>query len=305
MRGLSEVEAAERLRTEGDNELSSSRPRSVLAIAVDVVREPMFLLLVGAGAVYLVLGDVPEALILLSFVLFVIGITFYQERKTERALEALRDLSSPRALVVRDGEQRRIPGREVVRGDILVLSEGDRVPADGVVLSCTNLSTDESLLTGESAPVGKAAMGRTDGAAGGGRPHPNPLPKGEGNGPHLDRISGEGTGRRSDAFPEGTGTGGRLQPLLEGEETVAVSPPGGDGLPFVYSGTLVVRGQGVARALATGTRTQMGRIGRALQRVQIEETRLQRDTRDLVRLLALVGLGLCAAILFLFLLTNR
>src|SRR3990172_7017543 len=183
MRGLSEVEAAERLRTEGDNELSSSRPRSVLAIAVDVVREPMFLLLVGAGAVYLVLGDVPEALILLSFVLFVICITFYQERKTERALEALRDLSSPRALVVRDGEQRRIPGREVVRGDILVLSEGDRVPADSAVLSCVNLSVDESLLTGESGPVRKtAAEEGVRGQGSGVRASPEQGVRGQGSG---------------------------------------------------------------------------------------------------------------------------
>ena len=91
---------------------------------------------------------------LLGFVFVVIGITFYQERKTERALEALRDLSSPRALVIRDGKQRRIAGREVVYGDIIVLSEGDRVPADAVLLSCTNFSVDESLLTGESC-IGK------------------------------------------------------------------------------------------------------------------------------------------------------
>jgi len=73
------------------------------------------------------------------------------------ALEALRDLASPRALVIRDGVQKRISGREVVRGDIIVLSEGDRVPADAIVLSCVNLSVDESLLTGESVPVRKSS----------------------------------------------------------------------------------------------------------------------------------------------------
>src|SRR5512136_2503748 len=155
--GLSEVEAAERLKQEGYNELPSSKQRSIFVIALEVVREPMFLLLVACGIVYLVLGDVEEALMLLGFVFVVMGITLYQERKTERALEALRDLSSPRALVIRDGVEKRIAGRDVVRGDLLVLKEGDRVPADAMLLSSLNLSVDESLLTGESVPVRKIA----------------------------------------------------------------------------------------------------------------------------------------------------
>ena len=155
--GLSEAEAARRLRGEGYNEIPSAKRHSILAIAWGVVREPMFLLLLACGTIYLLLGDVQEALMLLGFVFVVLGVTLYQERKTERALEALRDLSSPRALVIRDGQRRRIAGREVVRDDLLVLAEGDRIPADAVVLSCTNLSTDESLLTGESVPVRKVA----------------------------------------------------------------------------------------------------------------------------------------------------
>ena len=154
--GLSREEAAARLAQDGRNELPSARPRSLFAIAAKVVLEPMFLLLLACGAIYLLLGDKGEALMLLGFVLVVVSISFFQERKTERALEALRDLSSPRALVIRNGEQRRIPGREVVRGDLLVLSEGDRVPADAVLLSGVNVSVDESLLTGESVPVRKA-----------------------------------------------------------------------------------------------------------------------------------------------------
>ncbi len=143
--GLSERQVSERLNKEGFNELPSSKGRSVFAIAFGVIREPMFLLLAACGMIYLVLGDLQDALMLLGFVFVVMGITLYQERKTERALEALRDLSSPRARVIRDGQVRRIPGREVVREDILVLAEGDRVPADAVVLSCANLSVDESL----------------------------------------------------------------------------------------------------------------------------------------------------------------
>jgi Ca2+-transporting ATPase len=130
LKGLSEAEAAQRLRSEGYNELPSAKSRSVFNIAFEVIREPMFLLLIACGIIYLILGDLEEALILLFFVFVIMGITFYQERKTERTLEALRDLSSPRALVIRDGEQKRIVGRDVVRGDILLLNEGDRVPAD-------------------------------------------------------------------------------------------------------------------------------------------------------------------------------
>ena len=155
VRGLSHTEAQEILRTDGPNELPSARPRSFWSIAAGVVREPMFMLLIAGGIIYLLLGDLQEALLLLSFVFVVIGITLNQERKTENALQALRNLSSPRARVIRSGEEMRIPGTEVVRGDTVIIAEGDRVPADGVVLSSTNLSTDESLLTGESMPVRK------------------------------------------------------------------------------------------------------------------------------------------------------
>ena len=128
-----------------------------MGIALSVLREPMLLFLVVCGALYLILGARQGALLLLGFVFLVIGITFVQERKTERAVEALRDLTSPRALVVRGGQRLRVAGREVVSGDIVVLSEGDRVPADGLVLAAVSLTTDESLLTGESAPVRKMA----------------------------------------------------------------------------------------------------------------------------------------------------
>ena len=97
--GLAEVEAARRLQEEGYNEIPSTRRQSIFAIVLEVVREPMFLLLVACGTIYLLLGDVQEALMLLGFVFVIMGITIYQHRKTERALEALRDLTSPRAEV--------------------------------------------------------------------------------------------------------------------------------------------------------------------------------------------------------------
>ncbi|MGC1455381.1 MAG: cation-translocating P-type ATPase [Nitrospirota bacterium] len=244
--GLSEQEAADRLRREGFNELPSSKQRSIFAIAFDVVREPMFLLLVACGTIYLILGDLREAIMLLGFVFVVVGITLYQERKTERALEALRDLSSPRALVIRDGKQKRIAGREVARGDVIVLNEGDRVPADAAILSCTNLSIDEALLTGESVSVRKTSCAE-------------------------------------------------LPPMAR---------PGGDDLPFVFSGTLVVTGQGIATVLSIGVGTEMGKIGKALQGVEIEETPLQKETGKIVRNLAFIGLFMCALVVIVYGLTR-
>ncbi len=155
--GLSSEEAERRLKEEGLNEVAPRKRRTVFRIAFDVFKQPMFLLLVFAGGVYLILGETREALVLLSFVLLIMGITFFQERRAERALDALRNLSSPRALVIRDGRQTRVAGVEVVRDDILVLNEGDRVPADASVIACSNLVVDESLLTGESVPVHKIA----------------------------------------------------------------------------------------------------------------------------------------------------
>ncbi len=156
LNGITSKEAQEKLKNGGYNELPQSKKRSVLQIALSVIKEPIFLLLVASGSIYFFLGDVTEGLVLLSFVFVVMGITIFQERKTENALDALKNLSSPRALVIRDGQQIRVPGREVVTDDIIILAEGDRVPADALLLSSNNLMVDESLLTGESVPVRKA-----------------------------------------------------------------------------------------------------------------------------------------------------
>lgn len=239
MVGVTAAAAEALIATDGYNELPSSKPRSTWAIALNVACEPMFMLLMACGAIYLVLGDAQEALMLLGFVCMVIGITLFQERKSERALEALRDLSSPRALVVRDGEPIRIPGRDVVCGDLIMLAEGDRVPADAVVRSCSLLAIDESLLTGESVPVRKRA--------------------------------------------------GRAHETQQGR-------PGGDDLPFIFSGSLVVQGKGTATVHATGSRTEIGRIGKALTRLEQEPTRIQRETGIAVKRLAWVGLALAALV---------
>ncbi|HLG34312.1 MAG TPA: cation-translocating P-type ATPase [Bacteroidia bacterium] len=154
--GLTSEQAQQNFKRHGFNELPASKSKSVFSIIVDVVKEPMFILLISCGTLYILLGDTGEGLMLMASVIIIIAITFYQQRKTERALEALRELSSPRALVIRDGEEKRIAGREVVPGDLIVLQEGDRVCADAIVLESLNLKIDESLLTGESAAVRKS-----------------------------------------------------------------------------------------------------------------------------------------------------
>lgn len=244
--GLTQSEAASQLEREGPNELPSAKPRSPLAIVLGVAREPMFLLLIAIAGIYVFLGDLQEALLLCFAVFAVMAVTFFQERKTERTLDALRDLSSPRALVIRDGAQERIAGREVVPGDLVILSEGDRVPADGVLVSGDNLTVDESLLTGESAAVRKAA----------------------------------------------------------GDLGHAMERPGGDETPFVYSSSLVVLGRGIALVRATGLRTEIGRIGRSIHAIQPSATLLERSTRRLVRVFAVAGVAVCAAVAVLYALTR-
>jgi len=244
--GLSESEAAKRLRDEGYNELPSQKKQNILVILLHVLIEPMLLLLLGAGFIYILLGEKQDALMLLIFVFVVVGITFYQQRKTERALEALKNLSSPRALVIRDGQQKRIPGRDVVRDDYIILREGDRVPADGVVVFASNLMVDESLLTGESLAVRKT----------------------------------------------------------EWDGITTITQPGGDDIPFIFSGTLIVSGHGIAKVTGIGSHTEMGKIGKALQKITSEETLLKKETGRLVKNFAIGGLILCIIVIIMYGLTH-
>lgn len=153
--GLTHAEAARRLLEIGPNELPRTQARGLIAIARDTMREPMFLLLLGAATLYMVLGDLGEGLFLLAGALAAIGLVIFQEARSEHALVALRELAQPLARVIRDGEESRVPARDLVPGDLLLIGEGDRVPADGVLISGDVLSVDESALTGESAPVSK------------------------------------------------------------------------------------------------------------------------------------------------------
>lgn len=242
--GLASQEAGARLQTDGPNELPKAGRRSLLRIALGVAREPMLALLLAGGIAYLLLGNLAEALILLAFASFSIGVTIVQETRSEKVIEALRDLSAPRALVVRDGERVSIAGREVVRDDLLVIVAGDRIAADAVLVEARDLQTDESLLTGESLPVDKQAGGA-----------------------------------------DGTDTEHR---------------PGGDGQPYVYSGSLVTRGTGIAHVLATGPRTEIGKIGQSLATLDTEAPRLRAETTRIVAWCAIGGGAVALLVVLLF-----
>jgi len=156
--GLTESEAAIQLQKFGLNELPQVKQETYWIKSSRLIKEPMILLLIATATIYFFLGDLAEAMLLGLSVFVVIGISLYQERKSERALAALRKLSSPRALVLRNSLEKRIAATELVPGDLIILHEGDRVPADGILLQCSNLSIDESLLTGESFPSKKMFM---------------------------------------------------------------------------------------------------------------------------------------------------
>jgi Ca2+-transporting ATPase len=234
-KGLSSKEAAEKLRTDGANSLPSSKPKNFLTIALGVIKEPMFILLVGCGTLYMVMGNTKEGIMLLGFVFVIMGIELFQEKKTEKALNALKDMASPRALVIRDSAEMRIAGIEVVTDDIIVLQEGDRVPADATVLQSVNLLVDESLLTGEPAPVRK----------------------------------------------------------FDWDGKTTITQPGGDDLPFVYSGSMIVHGNGIARVTSIGINTEIGKIGKALEGVKEEPTRLKSEMGSLVKKLTIIAAILC------------
>ncbi len=155
--GLSTAEAEARLRRDGPNELPQDQRRRLPRIVWDAVQEPMLQLLLAAGLIYLVLGNLAEALILLGFAVLNVLMVVVQEARTETALAALRELASPRALVWRDGHKMRLAARLVVAGDVICLAEGERVPADAVLLEAASMQADEALLTGESVPVRKLA----------------------------------------------------------------------------------------------------------------------------------------------------
>lgn len=225
-RGLSDEEARRRLLAAGPNELPQPPRRGIGRILLGVLREPMFLLLMLAAAIYLAVGGIGEGLLMTAFGGLSILLVVMQEARSENALAALRALAAPSARVLRDARERRIPAREVVPGDVLLIADGERIAADGVLRHAEGLGVDESLLTGESVPVAKRAA--TDGAA------------------------------AKDADEDGRST-------------------------LAFAGTLAVAGRGIVEVVATGARTEAGRIGASLASIEVEPTLLQRSLGRIVR----------------------
>lgn len=155
IQGLSSSEVKRLQKQFGFNELPDQDKKNIFKLIFKLLTEPMIFLLLATVGIYFILGDRNEASLLLASFVGIITIEFYQESKTEKSLEALKSLSSPISDVIRGGKKITIPGREVVVGDIILLSEGSRVPADAKLISAENFKVDESLLTGESEPVEK------------------------------------------------------------------------------------------------------------------------------------------------------
>lgn len=246
--GLTSSEAAKRLAEFGPNEITHTKTSQIFKRVFDVIKQPMLFLLLAAGTLNFILAELGDGIILLVAVFVVIGISIYQENKTENALASLRDLSAPRALVIRDGEQLRVSGTEVVVGDVVVLVEGDRIPADGVLFRAANFTVDESALTGESVAVHKQAS--------------------------------------------------------KEPETLGMGNPGGDATSWVFAGTLIVKGKGLALIKSTGINTQLGQIGKSVFDIAIEQTPLQREINRLVRIVAIIGIGAAVAVTVLYALTR-
>jgi Ca2+-transporting ATPase len=238
--GLTEAQARERLARFGPNLLAPPRPRGLAQILATTLREPMFLLIVAAAVLYLLLGDLLEGVFLSAGAAATIALVVVQESRSEKALQALRALAEPFARVVRDGRERRIPARELVPGDLMLVAEGERIPADALLLAGGALAADESTLTGESAPAGK-------------------LPAADG--------------------------------------PVEADPaPGGEDSPFLFSGTMLVRGEAVAEVLRTGGDTSFGRIGAALSAIKPEPALIETATRRIVGRLGVAAIGFCLVV---------
>lgn len=223
LKGLSEEEALSLLAKFGPNEIPTDTKKSIFASIISVIREPMITLLIIAGVISFILAERIDGFLLISTVFIIIGISLFQERRTEEAVNALRSLAAPLALVIRSGVRDRIPANRVVPGDLIQLLEGDRIPADAQLIDSKFLLVDESLLTGESIPIAKNA------------------------------------------------------------------------LDLVFTGTLVVRGHGLARVKSTGQSTELGKIGSSLSIIRDSKTQLQ---RNVFRLVKIIGIGALLTVFF-------
>lgn len=243
--GLSQAEAARQLIIVGPNALPDARGRRFGVIVFETMREPMFVLLLCAALLYIFLGSLGEGLFMLVGAVATIGLVILQETRSERALAALRDLSQPHARVIRDATEQRLLTRDLVPEDVVLVGEGERLPADGILIAGDILSIDESALTGESAPVTKCLA-------------------------------------------------------VEADHFVAKTAPGDVGSPYLFAGTMVVRGQGVMQVKHTGATSALGKIGASLAAMTHEPTPLQQTAGRLVAVLGLMAIGFCALVVIAF-----
>lgn len=228
-KGLSDAEVDRLNREFGYNELPEQKNKSLLKVALEVVQEPMFALLIACALLYMIMGDQLEGLVMVSTIFLLIAIAFYQHYRSEKALDALKKMASPRVWALRNGDWIKIPGRELVPGDLIRVAEGDRLAADVGILQAEALEMDESMLTGEAFSIKKT-----------------------------------------------------------GEDIK------------LYSGTLVVKGRGLAVVEKTGIRSQMGTIALGLTVKQDARTLLQKEMAAFVRMIATIGIFLCLLIIGLY-----
>ena len=231
--GLSSAEAAARLQKSGPNTFQDAGP-GIWEKVRSVVLDPMLLLLIGTAVLYFVLGKAPEGLLMVAAIILITSISFYQEYRSGRALKALRKLMEPKVRVLRDGKEAALLSALLVPGDIVLISEGEKIPADARILEANDLTVNESLLTGESFPVDKGA--------------------------------------------------GDLR---------------------LFQGTLINTGRCTAEVTATGMRTELGKLGKAVTSITQQPSALQRNTYTVVRRLSLLGLGVFVAVFVLNLLQRH
>ncbi len=238
--GLTTAEVVALRAVHGRNVIASASRNLWWSTVRDVLAEPMFVLLIIAAVLYGLLGDRPQAMTLLAFVVAEVALTMFQSHRTASVLSALRDLSAPRAHVLRDGIRTSVSAVELVPGDVVFVEEGAKVPADGLVVEAHELSVDESLLTGESIAVDKFPCSPDDGT--------------------LPAVMSNA----------------------------------------LFSGTMVVRGQGCMSVTAIGAKTQLGQIGTQLADVKEAPSPLQREIRTFVRRFATLAMLICALLVLAY-----
>ncbi len=231
--GLTEAQAENSRNRYGSNQLYEKERKSVFLYLRKIIDEPMLLLLLIAAVLYLIIGSTWDSGLMIAGVMVIIGIDIYQARKTDKALEALKDLSTPKIKVIRQGKIRTITSDNLVRGDYLIAQEGDRIAGDGVIKAESNFTVDESLLTGESGAIYKQS---------------------------------EKTKCKNDKCT-------------------------------VLAGTLVISGQAVIEVTAIGMKTQYGKIGTSLAKIEETPTPLQKQIKQIIKIFGIVGALACVLLM--------